>query len=119
MEKNPGIICEFCSCNWDTDREILGVPSVEEESQVPPPANPSSKWREEDATSVLALFTLAQDQRSRKGAVAQICQMIKDGTDLLNETLQRGSQELKQLYKMKELMRISQDELLELWFMEN
>ena len=62
---------------------------------------------------------LAKDQQSDKRAVAVIYRVVKQDTDLLRETLERGSLELKQLNKMRGSMRINSKGILEARFVEN
>ena len=62
---------------------------------------------------------VAQDQTSGKGDVALIHQVVKDGVELAKETLQQGSYELKQLYRMKDSMRLTSKGVLEVRFIEN
>ena len=76
-------------------------------------------WKTEDACNISTLPTLAQDQQPGKVAVAIIYKVIKEDTELLRETLERGSLELKQLYRMRGSMRVSLEGILEVCFVEN
>ena len=81
--------------------------------------DPGCSWKVEDICNISALPTLAQDQHSGKGAVALIYKVTKEDTELLRETLGRGSLELKQLYKMRGSMRINPEGILEIRFVDN
>ena len=62
---------------------------------------------------------LTHDQQSGFGAVAQMYKVEKTQSDLSAESLQEASSELKQLYSMKDLMRIDKDGILEVRYAEN
>ena len=81
--------------------------------------DPGCSWKTEDVCTISTPTVLAQDQQSCKGAVAIIYQVIKQDTELLKETLERGSVELKQLYKMRGSMMINSERILEVRLVEN
>ena len=68
---------------------------------------PGCSWKTEDVCNISMLATLAQDQQSGKEAVAMIYKVVKRDAELMRETLERGSLELKQLYRMRGSMRIN------------
>ena len=81
--------------------------------------DPGCSWRTEDICGISTPTMLTQDQQSGRGAVASIYQVVKQDTELLRETLERGSSELKQLHNMRGLMRVNSEGILEVRFVEN
>ena len=110
----PQAGCRFCSCNWNTDEDDISG----EESIVTRMAHGGS-WKAEDICNISTLTALSQDQQSGNGAVAMIYKIVKQDSELLRETLERGSLELKQLYKMRGSMRVNSEGILEVRYMEN
>ena len=80
---------------------------------------PGCFWKTEDICNISTLATLAQDQQSGKGAVANIYKTVKQDYELLRETLKRGNIELRQLYKVRGSMRINSEGVLEVRYVEN
>ena len=73
-----------------------------EEEPVVSRADPGCSWKTEDVCNISTPIVLAQNQQSGKGAVAIVYKVVKQDTELMRETLERGSLELKQLYKMRD-----------------
>ena len=107
--------CDFCSCNWETDKEpnqrsqatFTGINDTHE--------NYFPLERKQSHFNVMALTSLgqqAQDQRFGSRGVAKICEVVKEQTDLNAKTIQRASTDLKKLYSMKRAMRIDDDRVL-------
>ena len=78
----------------------------------------SPTWMETDINSVSTVTCLVQDQSAGQGAVPLIYRTIRDRSELQQETLQRVSPELGQLYKMRGSLRIGQDGILEVRLVE-
>ena len=109
--------CDFCSCSWQTDEDSdpigpSSTPSYEGDS-------PQTDWIQADVTALTNFSRLTHDQQSGFGAVAQMYKVIKSRSDLSTEVLQEASNELKQLYSMRDLMRIDKDGILEIRYAEN
>ena len=69
--------------------------------------------------TVTDLDHLTQDQSLGAEAVVRINQVIRDKIEIKPEDIQETSFELKQLYKMKDAMRIDEDGTLEVWLIKN
>ena len=62
---------------------------------------------------------LKHDQQTGFRAVAQMYKLLETQSDLSFESLQEASSELKQLYDMRNSMRIDKDGILEVKYAEN
>ena len=108
---------DFCSCSWQTDGELNHAELLWRSRLEPEQVE--TKWIQADVMSLTNFNRLKHDQQFGSGAVAQMYKVLKSWSELSYESLQEASSELKQLYSMKDSMRVDQDGILEVNYAEN
>ena len=104
---------DFCSWQTDEDPELTELPSASK------PEHEETGWNHTDVMALTSFNRLVYDQKSGSGPVAQMYQVIKSKSDLSTEAIQEASSELKQLYSMRDSMKIDKDGVFEVRYAEN